>query len=147
MSEIPAAILNAIPHRPPMLMVDEIVSQSERQIHCRKTFHADAFFLQGHFPNYPLVPGVILCESALQSGAILLSNQMTDSGLVPVATRLDGVKFKQMVRPGDTVDIEVTLDEVVSTAYFMTGKVSVGGKLAARLQFACTVAKPSTDAT
>ncbi len=135
-------ILKAIPHRPPMLLVDEVVSQSESQIVCRKTFKADDYFVQGHFPNYPLVPGVILCECALQSGAILLASKMSDAGMVPVATRLDGVKFKQMVRPGDTIEIDVTLGEVVSTAYFMTGKVTVGGKLAARLDFACTVAKP-----
>lgn len=135
-------IQKAIPHRPPMLLVDEIVSQSDTRIVCRKTFRADEFFLQGHFPNYPLVPGVILCECALQTGAILLASKMTDAGMVPVATRLDGVKFKQMVRPEDTIEIEVTLGEVVSTAYFMTGKVTVGGKLAARLDFACTVAKP-----
>ncbi len=135
-------ILKAIPHRPPMLLVDEVVSQTENNIVCRKTFNANEFFLQGHFPNYPLVPGVILCECALQSGAILLASKMTDAGMVPVATRLDGVKFKQMVRPGDTVLIDVTLGEVVSTAYFMSGKVTVGGKLAARLDFACTVAKP-----
>ena len=135
-------ILSAIPHRPPMLLVDEIVSQSATEIVCRRTFRADEFFLQGHFPNYPLVPGVILCECALQTGAILLSSQMANSGMVPVATRLDAVKFKQMVRPGDTIEMHVTLGEVVSTAYFMTGKVTVGGKLAARLDFACTVAKP-----
>lgn len=125
-----------------MLLVDEVVSQTDTQIVCRKTFKADEFFLQGHFPNYPLVPGVILCECALQSGAILLASKMTEDGMVPVATRLDGVKFKQMVRPGDTVEIQVMLSEVVSTAYFMTGKVTVDGKLAARLDFACTVAKP-----
>jgi 3-hydroxyacyl-[acyl-carrier-protein] dehydratase len=59
-----------------------------------------------------------------------------------VATRIDGAKFKRMVRPGETVDIEITLNEVVSTAYFMTGKVTVEGKLAARLDFACSVASP-----
>lgn len=135
-------IFKAIPHRPPMLLVDEVVSQSDTQIVCRKTFRADEFFLQGHFPNYPLVPGVILCECALQSGAILLAGKMSEEGMVPVATRLDSVKFKQMVRPGDTVEMQVTLTEVVSTAYFMTGKVTVEGKLAARLDFACTLAKP-----
>ncbi len=136
------SILQAIPHRPPMLLVDEVVEQSQDRIVCRKTFRPDEFFLQGHFPQYPLVPGVILCEAALQSGAILLAQQTPRDGSVPVATRLDGVKFKQMVRPGDTVDIEVELKEVVSNAYFMTGKVHVGGKLAARLDFACSVAKP-----
>jgi 3-hydroxyacyl-[acyl-carrier-protein] dehydratase len=139
MTSIPESILKAIPHRPPMLLVDEVVEQNATKIHCRKTFRAEEYFLQGHFPNFPLVPGVILCECALQSGAILLADKVPEGNKVPVATRLDGVKFKQMVRPGDTIDIEVTLTEVVSTAYFMTGKVTVAGKLAARLDFACTV--------
>ena len=134
------SIEEAIPHRPPMLLVDEIVEQNEKRIICRKTFSDADFFIQGHFPGYPLVPGVILCECCLQSGAILLSQFTPQVGVVPVATRMDGVKFKRMVRPGDTIQIEVTLNEVVSTAYFMTGKVLVEGKLAARLDFACSVA-------
>lgn len=137
-----AEILKAIPHRPPMLLVDEILESSENRIVCRKTFQASEHFTQGHFPNYPLVPGVILCECCLQSGAILLSRFTPQDGSVPVATRLDGVKFKKMVRPGDTVQMEVTLNEVIGTAYFLTGKVTVDGKLAARLDFACTVAAP-----
>ncbi|XZE46334.1 3-hydroxyacyl-ACP dehydratase FabZ family protein [Pirellulaceae bacterium SH467] len=136
-------IQQKIPHRKPMLLVDEVVEQTEKTIHCRKTFQPDEFFLQGHFPNYPLVPGVILCEACLQSGAILLSQFTPQDGtVVPVATRIDGAKFKRMVRPGETVDIEITLNDVVSTAYFMTGKVTVEGKLAARLDFACSVASP-----
>lgn len=142
-----ASILAAIPHRPPMLLVDEIVEQSQDRIVCRKSFRADEYFVQGHFPEFPLVPGVILCECTMQSGAILLAGKMTEPAMgkkVPVATRMDNVKFKHMVRPGDTVQIEVTLNEVVSTAYFMTGKVTCNGKLAARLDFACTVADPAT---
>ncbi|MEZ6138043.1 MAG: 3-hydroxyacyl-ACP dehydratase FabZ family protein [Pirellulaceae bacterium] len=138
-----SAIEAAIPHRKPMLLVDEIVSQSETEIHCRKTFGADEFYVQGHFPEYPLVPGVILCECALQTGAILLSSKTPSTGAVPVATRLDGVKFKKMVRPGDTIDIHVVLNDAVSTAYFMSAKIMVAGKLAARLDCACTVAEPT----
>jgi len=137
-----AAIHQAIPHRAPMLLVDQVVEQTEKMILCRKTFSPSDFFVQGHFPNYPLVPGVILCECCLQSGAILLSQFTPKEGAVPVATRLDNVKFKRMVRPGETIQMEVTLNDVVSTAYFMTGKVTVDGKLAARLDFACTVAAP-----
>ncbi len=138
-----AVIHAAIPHRPPMLLVDQIVEQSPERIVCRKTFSADEYFVQGHFPGFPLVPGVILCESALQSGAILIASHIqVGEAMVPVATRLDGVKFKKMVRPGDTIEIEVTLNEVVSSAYFMTGKITVGGKLAARLDFACSAAAP-----
>ena len=137
-----AAIEAAIPHRRPMLLVDEVVQQEADTIHCRKTFAADEFFVQGHFPNYPLVPGVILCECALQSGAILLAGRGPASDAVPVATRLDGVKFKRMVRPGDTIDIHVNLQEAVSNAFFLTGKITVDGKLAARLEFACTLSAP-----
>jgi 3-hydroxyacyl-[acyl-carrier-protein] dehydratase len=61
---------------------------------------------------------------------------------VPIATRIDGAKFKRMVRPGDTVQVEVTLNDIVSQAFYLTGKVSVGGKLAARLDFAVSVAEP-----
>lgn len=136
-------IQNLIPHRKPMLLVDEVIEQTERRIVCRKTFSSEDFFLQGHFPGFPLVPGVILCECCLQSGAILLSQFTPNDGSVPVATRIDGAKFKRMVRPGETIEIDVTLNEVVSTAYFMTGKVTVDGKLAARLDFACSVAKPN----
>ena len=132
-----------IPHRSPMLLVDEVLEQTENTIICSKRFTGDEFFLQGHFPNFPLVPGVILCECALQAGAILLASNTPQDGSVPVATRLDGVKFKQMVRPGNSIRIEVTLNEVVSKAYFMTGKITVEGKLAARLEFACSVAQPT----
>ena len=137
-------VKSAIPHRPPMLLVDEIVEQSDSTIHCRKQFGAEEFFVQGHFPDDPIVPGVILCECALQSGAVLLASMTDASNSVPVATRLDAVKFKQMVRPGDTIDIHVTIKDVVSSAYFLTGKISMNGKLAARLDFACTLADKET---
>ena len=138
-------IQSLIPHRKPMLLVDEVIEQSEKHIVCKKTFSTEDFFLQGHFPGFPLVPGVILCECCLQSGAILLSQLTPNDGSVPVATRIDGAKFKRMVRPGETIQIDVTLNEIVSTAYFMTGKVTVDGKLAARLDFACSVAKPTPE--
>ena len=146
-----------IPHRKPMLLVDEIVSRTETEIVCRKTFHKDEFFVQGHFPDQPIVPGVIQCECCLQAGAILLSADTLrpsqddtasnappphDKGSVPVATRMDSVKFKRMVRPGDTVEIQVVLNDRVSNAYFLTGKMLLNGKLATRLDFACSIANP-----
>lgn len=131
----------AIPHRAPMLLVDEIVERSENRILCRKTFRADEFFFQGHYPGRPIVPGVILCESAMQAGAILLSQFLAEAKGVPVATRLSDVKFKQMIVPGDTVELEVTLNERLSGAFFLTAKVTSAGKLAARFDFACTMAE------
>ncbi len=132
----------AIPHRAPMLLVDEIVSQDESKIICKKSFHEDEYFFQGHYPGHPLVPGVILCESAVQSGAVLLADLVaTDIG-VPVLTRMGDVKFKKMVHPGDTIELHVKLDEIVSTAYYLTAQVKCEGKLAARLSFTCTIAPP-----
>ena len=131
----------AIPHRGPMLLVDEIVEQNERRIVCRKTFREDEFFFDGHYPDYPLVPGVILCEAAMQAGAILLASQLPDSSEgVPVATRINDVKFKQMIRPGDEVTLEVELNERLADAFFLTAKLVCRGKAAVRFTFACTVA-------
>lgn len=124
-----------------MLLVDEIVEQDESRIVCRKMFREDEFFFDGHYPNYPLVPGVILCEAAMQAGAILLASQLPDSSEgVPVATRINDVKFKQMIRPGDEVTLEVELNERLADAFFLTAKVVCGGKAAVRFTFACTVA-------
>jgi 3-hydroxyacyl-[acyl-carrier-protein] dehydratase len=131
----------AIPHREPFLLLDEIVEQSESRIVCRKTFTGDEFWFHGHYPDYPITPGVILCEAAMQAGAVLLSSLVTDSpDAVPVATRANNVQFKKMVRPGDTIDIEVELMERVSTAFYMNAKVTVQGKVACRFDFACTLA-------
>ncbi|TWU47427.1 3-hydroxyacyl-[acyl-carrier-protein] dehydratase FabZ [Rubripirellula tenax] len=138
-------IQKRIPHRGPMLLVDEIVSETETSIVCRKTFRADEFFFQGHFPDSPIVPGVIQCECCLQAGAVLLAGRGGDmaADAVPVATRMDAVKFKKMIRPGDTVEIEATLKEQVSSAFYMTGKLTVDGKLATRLDFCCSMSSPS----
>jgi 3-hydroxyacyl-[acyl-carrier-protein] dehydratase len=135
-------IYAAIPHRPPMLLVDEIVEQDASRIICRKTFRHDEFFFQGHYPGLALVPGVILCEAAMQAGAILLSAIQSGKG-VPVATRLNDVKFKKMVRPDDTILIDVTLNERLSDAFFLSAKVTLQGKLAVRFDFACTMSEPT----
>ena len=135
------AIHAAIPHRSPMLLVDEIVSQEEDSIVCRKSFRAEEYFFQGHYPDQPIVPGVILCEATVQSGAILLSSKMKEQAGVPVLTRMSDVKFKNMVRPGDTIEMSVKIDDIVSSAFYLTGVARVDGKVAARLSFTCTVAE------
>jgi 3-hydroxyacyl-[acyl-carrier-protein] dehydratase len=133
----------AIPHRPPMLLVDEVVEWHAERIVCQKAFHADEWFFQGHYPDFPIVPGVILCESAMQAGAVLLSKFVTGEG-VPVVGRLKDVKFKRMVRPGDSVLLDVTLNERVGDAFFLSAKVTCDGKLAVTLSFAVTLAKRET---
>lgn len=134
-----ADILAAIPHRPPFLLIDEIVSHVDSTITCRKTFAADEWFFQGHYPGFPIVPGVLLCEACMQAGAVLLSKIVDFAAGMPVATRANDVKFKRMIRPGDVVQIEVKLNERLADAFFMTGKVTCDGKLACRLDFAVAI--------
>ena len=140
-----ADIHAAIPHRAPFLFVDEILLQDEGRIVCRKRFTGDEWFFAGHYPDEPIVPGVLLCEAAMQAGAILLGRLNSggdrpakDAGpRLPVVTRINDVRFKQIVRPGDTIEIEAVFRERLAEAFFFAGKVSVAGKLAARLEFAC----------
>jgi len=131
-------IKNAIPHREPMLLVDEVVEKSEKHIITRKTFRDDEYFIQGHYPGNPIVPGIILCEVGMQSGAILLS-QFAGEG-VPVATRMNDVRFRQMVKPGDTVEVHVELVEQLANAFFMKAKMTRDGKQVMRFEFACAAA-------
>jgi 3-hydroxyacyl-[acyl-carrier-protein] dehydratase len=135
-------ILAAIPHRDPFLLVDEIVSRGDNRIVCRKTFTGAEYFFAGHYPGHPLVPGVILCEAAMQAGAILLSSQLGEMpGRVPVATRMNDVRFKRMVHPGETIEMEIELTERLATAFFLKAKVCVAGSVAVRFEFACTAAE------
>jgi 3-hydroxyacyl-[acyl-carrier-protein] dehydratase len=134
-------IYEATPHRPPFLFLDEIVERNESRIICRKTFRGDEFFYQGHYPGCPLTPGVILCEAAMQAGAVLLSPRLADKRGAPVATRMADVRFKRIVRPGETIEIEVELVERLADAFYLKAKVTCGGKVAVRFEFACTVAE------
>jgi len=134
-------ILDAIPHREPFLLVDEIVEWTDERIECTKRFTGQEEFFAGHYPGFPLVPGVLLCEAAMQCGAILLSRHLAGAeGKVPVATRMNDVRFKRIVRPGETIRMEVELTEQLSGAFFLKAKVTVEGKVAVRFEFACTAA-------
>lgn len=142
------AIKAAIPHREPFLLIDEIVAQEETRIVCKKTFAGDEFWYAGHYPHFPITPGVLLCEAAMQAGAVLLATMpqfkelAAATGGVPVAARANNIQFKKMVLPGDTVHIEANFIEKVGTAFFLNAKVTVDDKIAARLDFTCMLARP-----
>jgi 3-hydroxyacyl-[acyl-carrier-protein] dehydratase len=122
------------------LLVDEIVEQTDDRIVCRKRFTGDEHFFAGHYPGFPLVPGVLLCEAGMQAGAILLSRHVQGARRVPVATRMNDVKFKRMVRPGETISMDVELVERLADAFFLKAKITCDGQMAARFEFACTLA-------
>jgi 3-hydroxyacyl-[acyl-carrier-protein] dehydratase len=134
-------ILAAIPHRPPFLLVDEIVEWTDMRIVCTKVFSGKEDFFAGHYPGFPLVPGVLLCEAAMQSGAILLSKHFTAiENKIPVAAKMNDVRFKRIVRPGELIRMEVELVERMVDIFFLNAKVTVDGKIAVRFEFACTAA-------
>ena len=132
-------ILAAIPHRPPFLLVDEILEWTDSRIVCTKVFSGNEDFFAGHYPGYPLVPGVLLCEAAMQCGAILLSRHLNaEENKIPVAAKMNDVRFKHMVRPGEIIRMEVELVERLTDIFFLKAKVTVEGKIAVRFEFACT---------
>jgi 3-hydroxyacyl-[acyl-carrier-protein] dehydratase len=134
-------IQQAIPHRPPFLFVDEIVGLEGQTIRTRKRVDGGAEFFKGHFPGFAVMPGVLICEALAQSGAILIAHleKISLDGKLPALTRLTEAKFKQVVRPGDTLEMEVRLKEKMAAAFFMHGTARVNGKLAVSAEFACTI--------
>lgn len=139
-----ALTLASIPHRPPFLFVDEILEVDRRRILTKKFVDPESDFFQGHYPDQPVMPGVLLCESCFQSGALLiahLSPHDTSRG-VPVLTRINDARFKRMVQPGQMLHVEVTLDDELDDVYFLTGRVTVDGKPVLRVRFACALRPP-----
>lgn len=129
-------ILNAIPHRPPFLFVDEIVEQTENRIHTRKVIQAEEPFFNGHYPNYPIMPGVLICECVFQAGALLMAKKFeTPEGMVPVLSRVNNIKFKNAVYPNSVLNVTVDYVESVGPAQYMKGKAEVDGKTAVTVEF------------
>ena len=132
--------VSSIPHRPPFLFVDEIVEVSDDRITTTWTVDPESDFFKGHYPGEPVMPGVLICECCFQAGALLIAHCI--GGLdpvkgIPVLTRIQDARFKQIVRPGQTLNIEVTIDDELDGAYYMTGRATVGGRPAVRVTFVC----------
>lgn len=135
-------ILERIPHRPPFLWLDRVLDISGETIRAEKKIPEDLALFQGHYPEYPLMPGVLLCEAVFQAGALLIGEMLRgeggeQGGGVPVLTRILGAKFKREVRPGDTLEIIAALVERMGPAWLLKGSVRVSGKTAVQVEFAC----------
>ena len=135
-------IRELIPHREPFLWLDAAEVDSER-ILARKALAPDLPLFAGHYPDRPLLPGVIQLEMCFQAAAVLIATIDQGGDGVPVVARTDGVKFKRMIRPGETCEIEVSIEDRLPGAYYLTGKVRVDGRLACRCDFTTAEAKPA----
>ena len=139
MSEI--EVTRWIPHRPPFLFVDRVIERSADRVVTSVQADPDAAFFAGHYPGDPVMPGVLILECAFQAGALLAAARAGDSGdqmARPVLTRIQEAKFKRQVRPGQVLTVEVTLDEQLDQAFFMTGRITADGQLVSRVVFACS---------
>ena len=130
-------IKTILPHREPMLLVDEAYLDENGIAHGKYNVKGDEWFLQGHFPGNPIVPGVIQCEMAGQTCCVLLADKMKDA--TPMYTGMNNVKFKTPVKTGDTIEFECTLIKEKSPFYFVKGVGRVNGKLCMSGEFSFAV--------
>ena len=121
-------IKGLLPHREPMLLVDELELGQDGTAHGKYRVRGDEFFLQGHFPGNPVVPGVIQCEMMAQSACVLLASGAAE-GCTPMFTSLDKVKFRNPVRPGDTVEVTASLERRMGNFFFAKAEARVGDKM------------------
>lgn len=128
-------ILEIIPHRYPMLLVDRIVEISEDGKRCvgLKNVSMNEPFFQGHYPGLPIMPGVLVIECIAQVGAILASRVPALEGLVPLIGAIDGAKFRRAVRPGDQLVVEIDLLWLRGAVGRMKGWARVDGEIAAEM--------------
>ena len=130
-------IANILPHRDDMLLLDEAEKVGDTAIG-HYTVRGNEFFLNGHFPDNPIVPGVILCEILAQSACVLLQDAMKDGNL-PVYTGLNNVKFRSPVKPGDTVETKCRIKRAKHPFYFAEGTVTVEGRLCVSAEFSFAI--------
>jgi 3-hydroxyacyl-[acyl-carrier-protein] dehydratase len=142
-------VTQLIPHRPPFLFVDEIVSQTGDLLIAKRTWRAEEDFYKGHYPGAPITPGVLLCESVFQTGALLLAGKFAGSGKpdgVPLLAKVENVRFRSPVYPGDTTHIEVKINETAGGFYMMTGNVKNGDKRVLSVDFSVAWKTPEKPA-
>lgn len=122
-----------LPHRDAMLLVDE-AELRDGVAYGKKIINGDEWFLQGHFPAKPVVPGVILCEILAQSAGVCLADTM-GKGKLPLFAGIDKAKFKRPVVPGDVFETKCEIKRVMEPFYFAEGVGSVNGTECVRAAF------------
>ena len=131
-------IKSILPHREPMLLVDDVELVDDIAVG-RYTVKGDEYFLQGHYPGNPIVPGVILCEMMAQSSCLLV--QADGEKFTPYFTGLNKVKFKEKVVPGDTITFKSQKTAQKGPFYFVSSSGYVNDKLCVTGELSFAVVK------
>lgn len=126
-------LMNVLPHRDDMLLLDEAELLCEGKARGSYSVTGKEWFLNGHFPGNPVVPGVILCEIIGQTCCALFADDM--AGKTPYYAGIDKTRFRRMVRPGDTIEVTVTHQRSKLNVHVVSGEATVNGELACRGEF------------
>lgn len=121
-------VTDLIPHRPPFLFVDEIVSHDENGLVARRTWRAEEDFYRGHYPGAPITPGVLLCEAVFQTAACYLALKARAAGAhpgegVPLIAKISDVRFRHPIYPGDTIVLEVKHKDALGGFTMLGGSI------------------------
>ncbi len=122
------SVIDLIPHRPPFLFVDEIVSYDDAGLVAKRTWRAEEDFYKGHYPGAPITPGVLLCEAVFQTAACYMALKAQAAGQkpgegVPLIAKISDVRFRNPVYPGDTVQIEVKQKDALGGFTMLSGSI------------------------
>jgi 3-hydroxyacyl-[acyl-carrier-protein] dehydratase len=136
-----AAIEEILPHRDPFLLIDEVtVLEPGARVVARKRVREDEWYLAGHFPGRPIMPGVLIVEAMAQTGAVAVLADEANRGKLALFAGIDDVRFKRIVEPGDELELTCELERVRGPIGRGKATATVDGELAARgtLTFAVT---------
>jgi 3-hydroxyacyl-[acyl-carrier-protein] dehydratase len=122
-----------LPHREPFLLIDEVLElEPGERVLARKTVRPDEWYLAGHFPGRPVMPGVLIVEGMAQTGAVAVLSQEENRGRIAFFAGIDDVRFKRIVEPGDELVFECRLEAVRGPIGKGKATATVDGQLAAR---------------
>ena len=121
-------IKKIIPHRPPFLFVDEVLEVSDERIVAKRMIREDEYFFAGHFPGEPIMPGVLMVEAIAQAGGVMLLRNRKNA--IPLFMAIDKVRFRKIVKPGDTLVLEARLLQDRGKVVKIAGTAKVNDSLA-----------------
>lgn len=129
-------ITNILPHRYPFLFVDKVEIEEEGKKGIGyKNVTMNEYYFQGHFPEKPVMPGVIIIETMAQVGAVILLSKEEFKGRIPYFAGINKFRFKRVVKPGDTLRMEVEITKLRGSVGIGEGKAYVGDEVAAEGEF------------
>ena len=132
-----------LPHRDPFLLVDRVEDGGENWLTATWHVPADGWWFRGHYPDLPVLPGVLSVEHALQCGALLAATRIApDASGVPLLVRIRDARFRRVVQPEDTLITRVQLDERIGPALYMSADIRTSDARVARVAFTVTTAEP-----